>query len=172
MGSPLFFKRNGRDVILDDELFAACRALDAEAARREKRAAIWRGLIHVDLRTHPDLQEAWEKAFDAASERLERRPPLQVQVGDFVRINGFRFRISSVNPAYRTVSTERLDARGKCVSGVSCDGVGLVPETPAEAGQPDRNDELDPPPTMTSGADRSRYVLDAHKWALGDTLIE
>lgn len=172
MGSPLFFKQNGRDAIFDDELLAACRALDAEAARRENRAAIWRGILHVDLRTHPDLQEAWEKAFDAASDRLEQLPPLQVQIGDFVRINGFRFLIASVNPAYRTVYTNRLDARGSCVSAATCNGVGLAPETPAEAVQPDRNDELDPPPTMTSGADRSRYVLDAHKWALGDALIE
>lgn len=171
MAAIRILKINHVPVLADEILDETMWALAHEAARREGRACT-AGYYLVDLSSHPDLEKIRWEAFDAAAERLRQRPALRVKVGDFVRINGYRFRIHDVDPLACVVCTARVDVEGHVISCVSCDGAGLVPETEEERALPDGNDDLDPRLWLHGGGDRARFVLNSHKRALGARLID
>lgn len=113
----------GRTFSLYDETLADdMRAIDAEAARREGRPPKTNGFMVIDLRAHPDLLEKEDKTHEAAAARQRARPPLSVKPGDWVRINGYRFLVASINPEARIITTERYDTAGRFVSSVPCHG--------------------------------------------------
>ena len=154
---------SGYDQTLIDEIMA----LETEAARRDGRTPTSSGMLFRDLRAHPDLAARREQAFDDAAARLRDSAPLLVTTGDWVRVNGYRFRVGSIDPEARIIETERYGAGGDLVSSAHCRGDGLIPDT-GEAADPD---DLHPPDSMRDGHERARYVLKAHKRALGDRAL-
>ncbi len=155
----------GGEALLDEALCEVYRTLGTEACRRD-RCPPPDGILNVDLRPHPDLEAKLERALAEATARLRAIPALMVQEGDFVRVDGYRFRVARTDPKFAQVWLERIDANGHGVSAAWCDGRGLQPETAEEARRPDRNQELDGAPASGSGADRARARLDAHVAAL------
>lgn len=156
----------GRTYRLDDDtLLHDLTEIERELARREGRAPRSEGLGVTDTRAHPDLTSAREKAYDAAAARHQGRPALLVKTGDWVRIDGYRFRIGRVDARSNLVETERLAPDGSVVSSVPANGAGLLPD---DSSAPEPADGLLPPDAVKDGYARARYALEAHERVLGE----
>lgn len=158
----------GRTYSLDDDILGnEIEAIEAEAARRENRPPRREGRAFFHYPAHPDLEARRERAYDEADARFRRPRNILVKPGDWVRINGYRFRVGRVDARTAVIDTERVGAEGRVVSSAPANGEGLAPDTSAE---PDR-DDLRPPVTLRDGYDRARWVLKAHRSALGDRAV-
>jgi hypothetical protein len=151
----------------DDTLTDELRAIEAEAARRDGRPPRRDGLVFIDVRAHQDLMARKERAFDEADARFHRPRVILVKRGDWVRLGGYRFRVSDVDPKTGIIQTVRIGEDGEVVSSAPCHGDGLPPDE-SDAPEPDA---LTPPATLRDGYDRARWQREAHKAALGDRAI-